>query len=250
MINSELKKQTDIISDVIKMTSNRNILLLHQETAPIRELMLSFVLENLRNTDTSLIWVCWNEPATAVKKRIRNSGYDQNNIYFIDSVGNIIEDEKTILRTHNNYSGILMDIQKLIRNKKFVLVLDSPDIVQSQDNKKRSIDFLSTLSRMCTNSGGTLYSPVSVDLLDFQTQKIFKSIFNVVFHVEERVIKIENEHYKGDIYYDTENNNIVFKQFPTLDIDQIEDFFNFSSEEKNDLDEMVKKQLDLNKDIV
>lgn len=250
MTHIKSTESNEILSEIIDFINRKTILLTYQERAHVPEIKYYLVSKILQEYTIPLIWVCWSEPSTAVKKKLEIFGCELKKTYIIDTVGTVVENEHTILHTPKNYSGMLITIQRLMRDEKYILVLDSLDVINGIENKEAFISFLSTLLRRSRDSGVTMLSSIRVDIHETEIQKILLSLFDLVFSISEDKIQIKGDVGRRDVFYEIKDNKLLLKPFSTIDIIKIEEIFNLPAEEIKRLDEIVKKQFDLNKDIL
>jgi len=244
------KNQDEIISGLINGIAQKNILIVHQEDAHMPEMMYCLISRIIDIHTIPLIWICWNEPANTVKKRLGFSGYCGGAINIIDTVSNTTEDNSTPIHSQKNYTGILMEMQRLTTNKEHILVLDNLNILGVTDNERAFIRFLSFLLRKSKDSGGTTFASLSAKLLRPDIEKLLFSLYDTIFYLNDDRIWIKGSRGKGDISYEIKNNKLLLKRSLTSDIIKIKDIFDISSEETGHLDKIVEKQMNKYKEIL
>lgn len=240
-------ESNDLILDIINMIEHKNILLAYQESTPVPEVLCGVISAILMKRTMPLIWVCWKEPASAVKKRLEISGCGMKGAYFIDTVGKT-GDAHTILQAPKDFSGMFISIQKIIKNKECILVLDRLDFLGAIKNKEVFANFLSSLLTKSKKCGGIVLTSIKIDFFEPDTLKTLLSLYDSVFYIGDDEIRIEGDIGRSDVFYEIQNNKLLLRPVPKADITRIKDSFNISFEELDQLDKIIEKNMDEYKD--
>jgi len=245
-MNGEFSEESDKITfEIVNAVYQKKIILVYKDDLHNSDVIFAILSEILSTSILPLIWVCWMEPSSVVKDKFEIFECKCDNIHIIDTISNVVEDDSTVIHSPKNYSGILIDIKKFIRNKKHILVLDILDIILSIENKNIFIRFLSSLLNVSKDSKGTVITSITEDLHEPSVKRMIYSLFDVVLHVSSNRIHIESDIGKKDFFYEIKNGKLLLRQFPVADIAEINEIFNITTEEITRLDETINKHVAL-----
>ena len=191
MKNKVVDISNELAAEISNATYHKNVLLIYQQNTSMPELTYCMVSEILGRHKSSLAWICWGEPSNMVKERLVNFGCDANSVAIIDTVSNFVDDECTIICAPTNYSSIMRNVHKLIKNGECILVLDNPGKTGAQISDTAYIKFQSVLLKN-KNPGVTIITSIKSSLLDVNAQKTLSSQYDVVFYISKDTIKFKD----------------------------------------------------------
>jgi hypothetical protein len=145
MENIAIDISKELAAKITNAAHHKNILLVYQKNAAMPELTYCLVSRILNKYKTPLTWICWDEPANMVKKRLEIFDCVISPTTIIDTVSNLADDDHTVICAPTNFSSIMRNIHKLIKNGEHTLVLDNPGKTGIQDNGAAFIKFQSAL---------------------------------------------------------------------------------------------------------
>ena len=244
---------TDISNELAATITNaihhKNVLLAYQKNAAMPELIYCLTSGIINKYMTPLTWICWDEPASTVKKRLENLNCDINSTIIIDTVNNLSDDVRTIICAPTNFSSIMRNVHKLIKNGEHTLVLDNPGRTGIQGDGTPFIKFQSALLNN-KNPDVTVITSIESNLLNARMQQILFSAYDIVLHISRDTIQFNGSTEKKQINYSIKDNKLTLEPLFTSNRSRIKDVFDMSPEETDTLDKIVKKQIDAHKEIL
>lgn len=228
---------------------HKNVLLIYQKNATIPELTYCLVSKILNRHKAPLTWICWNEPANVVKKRLDHFNCDTNSTNIIDTVSNFTDDKHTIICAPTNFSPIMRNVHKLMKKGEHILVLDNPGKTEIQNNGTAFIKFQSALLNN-KDPDATIITSIESSTLDANMQKMLFPQYDIVLHINKDTIQFKGSTEKKQITYNIKDNKLILEPLFTSNRSQIKDIFDISPEETATLDKIVKKQIDAHKDML
>ncbi len=244
---------TDISNELAaRITSaihQKNVLLIYQKNASMPELKYCLVAKILKKYKTPLTWICWDETAEIVKKRLANFDCQINSTTIIDTVSNLTDDDCTVICAPTDFSSIMRNIHKLMKNGEQVLVLDNPDKTGIQNNSTAYLKFQSVLLNN-KKADATIITSIESNLLDPKMQKSLSSQYDIILHINKDTIQFKGTTEKKQIAYSIKDNKLTLEPLFISKTSKVIDIFDISQEEKITLNKIVEKQIDAHKDML
>lgn len=249
MENTTADISNELAARITDAAHHKNVLLIYQKNATMPELTYCLVSEILNWHKTPLTWICWDEPANMVKKRLDYFGCNTNSTNIIDTVSNIANDKHTIICAPTNFSPIMRNVHKLMKNGEHILVLDNPGKTGIQNSGTAFMKFQSTLLNN-KDPSVTIITSIESNLLGTNMQKLLSPQYDIVLHINEDTIQLKGPTEKKQITYSIKDNKLILEPLFTSNVSKINDIFNISPEETVTLDKIVKNQIDAHKEML
>jgi len=241
MENIAIDISNELEAKITNAAHHKNVLLVYQKNAVMPELtycLASIILNKYKNP---LTWICWDEPANKVKKRLESFDCGISPTTIIDTVSNLADDDYTVICAPTNFSSIMRNIHKLIKNGEHTLILDNPDKTGIQDDGAAFIKFQSALLNN-KNPDVTVITSIESNLLNARMQQALFSAYDIVLHISKDTIQFKGSTEKKQINYSIKDNKLTLEPSFTSNHSRINDIFDISPEETDTLDRIVKIQ--------
>ena len=239
----------DLTEDIIDVTHNKNVLLVYQKSAVMPEFLYCLISKILNDHKTPLTWICWDNTANMVKSQLNYFDCDVNDTTIIDTVSNIADDESTVICAPTNYSSIMRNVHKMMKYDDHILVLDNPGKTGIQGEGTTFVKFQSALLNN-KNPDVTVITSIESNLLNAKIQQALFSAYDIILNINKDTIQFKSSTEKKQIGYSIKNNELILEPLFTTNNSRIKDLFDLSPEETNMLDRIVKKQIDVHKEIL
>ena len=249
MENATMDISNELVSRITSAAHHQNVLLIYQKNATMSELTYCLVSEILNRHKTPLTWICWDEPSNMVQKKLDYFDCNTNSTNIIDTVSNLTNDKYTIICAPTNFSSIMQNIHKLMKNSEHILVLDNPDKTIIQNSDTAYIKFQSVLLNN-KNPDVTIITSIESNMLDANMKKLLSPQYDIILHINKDTIQFKGPTEKKQITYSIKDNKLILKPLFTSNISKIKDIFDISPEETVTLDKIVKKQINAHKEML
>ena len=249
MENTTVGISDELAAKITSAAHKKNTLLIYQKNAAMPELTYCLVSEILKKHKTPLTWICWDEPANAVKKRLANFNCQMDSTTIIDTVSNLADDDCTVICAPTNFSSIMRNIHKLMKSGEQILVLDNPSKTGIQNDSAAYLKFQSALLAN-KNPDVTIITSIESSLLDPKMQKLLSPQYDIILHINKDTIQYRGSTEKKQITYTIKDNKLTLEPLFTSNASKIKDIFEISPEETVTLDKIVKKQIDAHKEML